>query len=81
MSRWIGSNDLLIMNMDLANIIVDNNIMWRFEVKKIYKDAFYHSWCNQCSKYLRFLYNNFNIFNNIEMMGNCMHDKYLMNLN
>ncbi len=33
-SKWIGSNDLLIVNMDLANIVVNNNIMWRFEVKK-----------------------------------------------
>ncbi len=43
---WGINNDLLTLNMDLVNIVVDNNIMWRFEVKRKYIDAYYHSWCN-----------------------------------
>jgi hypothetical protein len=75
------NNDLLTLNMDLTNIVVDNSIMWNFELKRKYKDAFYHSKCNQCSKYLRFLYNTFNIFKTVEMTRNCMLEKYLMNFN
>ncbi len=78
---WGINNDLLILNMDLANIIVNSSIMWKFGVKRKYKDAYYHSQCNQCSKYLRFLYNTFNIFKIIEMTRNNMPKKYLMNLN
>lgn len=32
-------------------------------------------WCNQCSKCLGFLDNNYNIFKNVEIGGNCMVEK------
>jgi hypothetical protein len=64
------NNDLLTLNMDLTNIVVDNSIMWSFEVKRKYKNAFYHSRCNQCSKYLGFLYN-------LQYFQNCWNDKKL----
>jgi hypothetical protein len=78
---WEINNDFLTMNMDLINIAINSNIMWRFEVKRKYKNAYYHSRCNQCSKYLKLLYNAFNIFKIVEMMRNNMPKKYLMNLN
>jgi hypothetical protein len=65
----------------IVNIIVNNSIMWRFKIKIKYKDAYYHFWCNECSKYRRFLYNTFNIFRIVEMTTNNMLEKYLMNLN
>jgi hypothetical protein len=52
---WGINNDLLILNMDLTNIVVNSSIMWRFKVKRKYKGAYYHSRCNQCSKYLKLL--------------------------
>jgi hypothetical protein len=80
--RYCGiNNDLLTLNMDLTNIVINNNIIWSFEVKREYKDPFYHSRCNQCSKYLGLLYNTFNIFRTIEMTRNYMLEKLLMNFN
>jgi hypothetical protein len=65
----------------IVNIIVNNNIVWRFKIKRKYIDAYYHFWCNKCFKYRKLLDNTFNIFRIVEMMINNMHEKYLMNLN
>jgi hypothetical protein len=75
------NNGLLIMNMGLAKKVVKNNIMWMFENKKKLKDAFYHPSCNQWSNCLMLLENNYNIFKNVEMSGNCILEKYLMKIN
>jgi hypothetical protein len=37
--------------------------------------------CNQCSKCLMILDNNYNIFKNVEMGGNYILHKYLMKIN
>jgi len=37
--------------------------------------------CNQCSKCLLLLDNNYNNFKNVEMNGNCILEKYLMKIN
>jgi hypothetical protein len=74
------SNGLLILNMDLAKKPIESNVMWTFENKKNLKDTFYHPSCNQCSKCLMLLNNNYNIFKNVEMGGNCILEKYLMKI-
>ncbi len=51
-----------------------------FRSKTKMKDAFYHPSCNQCSKCLMLLNNNYNIFKNVKMGGNCILEKYLMKI-
>jgi NADH:ubiquinone oxidoreductase subunit F (NADH-binding) len=69
---------LLTLNMGLAKNVFKSSMVWVFESKKKLKDAFYHPSCNQCSKCLRLLNNNYNIFKNVEMGG---LEKYLMKIN
>jgi hypothetical protein len=66
------NNGLLTLNMGLAKKAIESSIVWMFESKKNLKDAFYHPLCNQCSKCLMLLDNNYNIFKNVEMGGNCI---------
>jgi len=75
------NNGLLTLNMGLAKKAVESSIVWVFESKKNLKNAFYHPLCNQCSQCLAFLDNNYNIFKNVEMGGNCILEKYLMKIN
>jgi hypothetical protein len=71
---------LLTLNMDLVKKVVESNIMSAFESKNKLKDAIYHPSCNQCSKCLMLLDNNYNISKNVEMGGNCILDKYFMKI-
>jgi len=52
-----------------------------FETKNKLKDAFCHPSCNQCSKCMMLLDNNYNIFKNVDMGGNYILEKYLMKIN
>jgi hypothetical protein len=74
------NNGLLTLNMGLAKEVVKSNIVWAFESKQKLKDAFSHPSCNQCSKCMMLLDNNYNIFKNVETGGNCILDKYLMKI-
>ncbi len=74
------NNGLLTLHMGLAKRAMESNIMWAFESKKNLKDTFYHPSCNQCSKCLMLLDNNYNIFKNVEMGGICILKKYLMKI-
>ncbi len=75
------NNGILTLNMGLAKKVVESSMVWTFESKNKFKDAFYHPLCNQCSKKFRFFDNNYNIFRNVEMGGNYMLEKYLMKIN
>jgi hypothetical protein len=70
------NNNLLIINMDLTNIVIDSSIMCKFEIKKKIHICMLSFLV--CSKYLRLLFNNFNIFKIVEMIGNYMLEKYLI---
>jgi NADH:ubiquinone oxidoreductase subunit F (NADH-binding) len=74
------NNGLLTLNMGLAKKVVKSNNMWAFESKQKLKDAFHHPSCNKCSKCLMLLDNNYNIFKNVEMGGNCILEKYFMKI-
>ncbi len=75
------NNGLLTLNMGLAKKVGKSSMAWAFENKKNLEDAFYHPSCNKCSKCLGLLNNNYNIFKNVEMGGNCMLENYLMKIN
>ncbi len=74
------NNGLLTLNMGLAKKAIESNIMWAFERKKNLNDTFYHPSCNQRYKCLMFLDNNYNIFKNVEMGGNCILERYLVKI-
>jgi hypothetical protein len=71
---------VMAQNMCLAKKAIESRIIWTFESKTKLKDAFYHHSCNQCSKCLMLLDNNYNIFENVEIGGNCIFEKYLMKI-
>ncbi len=79
MGHYKINNGLLTLK-GLAKKVVKNSIVWAFESKQKLKDAFYHPSCNQCSKCLMLLDNNYNIFKNVEIGGNFILEKYLMKI-
>jgi hypothetical protein len=74
------NNGLLILNMGLAKKTHWEQHHVNVWKQKKLKNAFYHPSCNQCSKCLMLLDNNYNIFKNVEMGGNCILEKYLMKI-
>jgi hypothetical protein len=76
------NNGLLILNMGLAKKAINNNIMWMFE--NIFANlTLYILWSlvQIMSKCLMLFDNNYNIFLNVEMGGNCILGKYLIKIN
>jgi hypothetical protein len=75
------NNGLVILNMGLANRVLECSLMWRFLKTKENKHAFHHPWYNQYFECLRLLERIYKIFKTIELGENYMVEKYLIKFN